>query len=156
MHGSLPMGPNENPLEYCNVLLHCFQWATAWEATETLRVRDEANWSQKKEGVLTSSQALHPLTHQETLLGSEATALCVGWLIPWNTLREAGQPFISGKHWCWIRPRITAVTISDNCTEVKSQQCTDVFIAYRISKCIITQSHNKGKIPCYTASICGN
>lgn len=97
----------------------CFHWAAAWEAAERLR------WSQWRQGVLTRSQAL---THQATLLGSEAVVLCVGALIPCITPREAGQSFICSQHWCRIRARITVVTISHNCTVCLSSAQTYLWL----------------------------
>lgn len=56
----------------CNSVMCCyssqcssFHWATAWEATERLWGRDEADPSQGKEGVLTRSQALRTKKHCE-------------------------------------------------------------------------------------------
>lgn len=105
--------------------------------------RERERGSQWRQGVLSESQAL---THQETLLGSEAVV--VGRLSPRNTARAAGQPLISEQHWCRIRARSTAVTSSPCCPVCLSSVRTYLWPAAFQSAFQLTHNHTQS--PFYT------
>lgn len=144
MHEIHPVWANENPRQRCNVL---FPSSCCQAATEKLWDRHEANWSQRKERVLTRSQPQHPRTHKRNTVRKWSYITVRGHIDSLEYCERSLPGFISGQHWCRIRARITVVAVCDNSAEICLRSVSGQMYLWfpELQSAFLTQSHTEAK-----------